>query len=147
MTIAQIPHVIRPAEEGDLNFIRSSWLRTYATSNFRRYMTREVYYTGHGELVDDILQRCNALIAANPEDPSQIYAYIVFELYGDVLVLHFVYVKDVYRKLGFCGKLISLLQSGAKSRVTISSHANECFRFIDKKYNVLYNPYFLWRKK
>ena len=147
MTTTKIPHFVRPMTEGDLNFIRNSWLKSYALSNFRRYMTPQVYYSEHSDLVNDLLPKASTLLACDPEDETHIYAYICFELCGDVLVIHYCYVKELYRKLGLASKLISLIQDSASSSVTIATHANELFPPLEKKFRIIYNPYFVWRKR
>lgn len=146
MSQNRIPHVLRGALGSDHNFIRSSWLKSYAISNFRKYMIPQVYYSEHAEVVNQVLTNAEVLLAVDPEDFNHIYAYVVFELCGDIVIIHYAYTKELYRKLGFCSKLVTEIKEASPKKVLIATHANEHFPHLEKKFNLVYNPYQLFRR-
>lgn len=147
MNPQKIPHLVRGLLSSDLNFIRSSWLKSYAISHFRKYMNPQVYYSEHSDIVNSILPNCEVLIAVDPEDINHIYSYVVFEMCGDILIIHYAYTKEIYRRFGFCSKLIKMIKEASPKRVFISTHANEFFPFLEKKFSLIYNPYQFLRRR
>lgn len=143
MALQHPRHILRAGRPGDLNFIRSSWIKSYATSHFRRFITKEIYFDNHTDLVNELLLKSLCLVASNQDDEDQIYSYCVFEPRAEILVIHYAYTKEVYRALGFCTKLIASVISSVNPSVIISTHANDKFPPLEKRFRILYNPYFL----
>lgn len=140
-------HLVRPGCENDLNFIRNSWIKSHATSDFRRYMTKQVYFDNHTSLVNSLVPYCKAAIACDEEDANHIFAYVVYESFNDVLIIHYTYTKEVYRGLGIASKIIETIKNSVPHKVVMATHANEMFPFLERKHKLLYNPYLLWRKR
>lgn len=104
------PFTFRDAEEGDTNFILSSWLKSFRDSEFAKEMSNAVYFAGHQRLVKDAIARSRIVVAVNPGDPRQIYGWICFEQKGDYQVLHYFYVKEIYRGFGLGTKLFNYIR-------------------------------------
>lgn len=91
--------VIRPANESDINFIYSTWIKSFRTgSGLGLASGKYVYFTLYQFMIDQILHRkeCEATVAADPSDPLVIYGYIVHE----PGVLHYAFTKEAFRRLG-----------------------------------------------
>lgn len=98
---------VRHATEGDVGFIFNSWLKSYRSSSFSKFIPGPVYFDHHHKVIEAILKRATVLVACNPKDNNQIYGYLVFEQQLDVFVGHYTYVKDAYRKMGVLGLLLN----------------------------------------
>lgn len=139
------PHRIRQAKPSDLNFIRDSWLKGHGASAFSKYMPkREVYFKNHTPIVNGILDRASVLLCVNPEDLDQIFSYMVFEIIGNAMIIHFIYTKDVYRKLGLASILIDSIRKQMFDPSIMCTHSTECFPFLREKFGIIYNPYLIW---
>src|SRR4051794_27887930 len=62
----------RPATEGDLPFIRNSWLQTYLHSPLCFGVHRDVYYPAYRAIINDILSRSAVTMACDPDDPDHL---------------------------------------------------------------------------
>jgi len=130
--------IIRPYKEGDLNFILSTWLKSYydaLTQYSKRAQARlapphEVFFSEHQKKIKERLKASSVFILTTAEDLDQIIGYIVYE--GDCL--HFCYVKAPFRKMGVARRLKEKLLS-----VKQYSHHTTYSRYVAKDF--IYNPY------
>lgn len=128
----------RQAREGDINFILSTWLKSYWES-LKRYATggqfvpiprAEVFYKEHQEKIKHLLKDATVVVCNPPDDENQIIGYLVYK--GDCL--HFCYVKNVFRRIGIANKLMAL----APGLKTYSHHTTYARHITG---GMTYNPY------
>lgn len=81
------------------------------------------------------MNRSSASIACSPEDPDVIVGYLVYE----PKTIHYVYVKEAFRKLGICRRL--LVEAGLFEG-TIATHMTFKGRRILLQMGYIYAPYF-----
>lgn len=95
---------IRQGVVDDAAFIFSTWLRSYAGSSyFARKIPRKTFFAYHHQIIERIIARNATVLVATPEDdPSTILGYLVHE--GPVL--HYIYTKGPFRRLGIASRLI-----------------------------------------
>lgn len=96
------PLKVRRASSDDLRFIHSSWHTTFWKTNAKRTTEWSVYKDEMDQRIDRLLARSETLVATAAEVPDEILGYAVLE--GDVL--HFAYVKSVYRGMGIAKGLV-----------------------------------------
>lgn len=140
MTTENLPLTIRHAHDGDIPFIFSSWLKSFRESGFMaRGVPNTIYFTNHHKILQKLVQRSKVFIACDPKDTSNIYGYVVAETIDNTFVLHFIYVKQSFRKLGV-GKALfnSFEHNGSASCCSHLTKAGEKFLL---KYNIIYHPY------
>jgi len=109
--------LIRPLElEGrETGFVLDSWNRAVARDPIwaaqvgRRGVARtpippslSLYY--HDIILKKILTKCTLLVACDPDDPDVIWGYVAFN--AENPVLHFVYVKGAFRRMGIGTRLL-----------------------------------------
>ena len=153
------PFHMRPPMQGDIQFILSSWLKSFRNSEFANYIPNKLYYEFHGSLVKNIIARSLVSILCDVEDPEHVYGYVVYELLGDVFILHYIYIKYNFRNLGLCrtalkavypqfGNVESFITHPDKvlSRI-VNNEIKKTSFFIKKRddYKLIYNPFALIR--
>ena len=109
--------LIRPLELGgrEAGFVLDSWTRAVARDPIwrsevgNRGVARtpippslSLYY--HDIILKKILANCTLLVACDPEDPDVIWGYVAFDPKDPVL--HFVYVKGAFRRMGIGTRLM-----------------------------------------
>lgn len=97
--------VLRAAEEGDLNFIRKTWITEYMSSHWARTMGKPNYIAEQWKVRDRLLSRGTLLIAGRESEPTSIAGWVCTE--GQKV--HFIYVKERWRKLGVARMLLAPL--------------------------------------
>lgn len=128
---------IRPATEGDLPFIVDSWMRSYSKSVT---VARPIYDRFQRELIERLLKASTVLVACNSESPSQLFGYVVAQRRGAVVVLHYVYVKQIFRHFGIAAALLSHV--GAQGRCQYT-HRTKKGESLARKLGAHFNPYLL----
>lgn len=93
-------------ESADLNFIYSSWLKSYLSS--KDNVEKRDYFKTETAKIDDVLSREGAkvLMAVSVDDENLIFGYVVAEILPKVNYLHYIYVKQVFRELGIARALV-----------------------------------------
>ena len=121
---------IRCGRDSDLSFMIQSWLRSHCRSDFARRIPRPHYMANHHGIVVQLmlnsaqsngqnsatergivdcinsgkeLKSGGVWVACNPDDPDQIFGYLV----GEPRVLHYIYVKAPFRRNGIARKLVA----------------------------------------
>lgn len=130
--------IIRPHKEGDINFILSTWLRSYYDSlthyskkaQARIAPPNEVFFEHHQAKIKQVIPDCEIRILTTEEDQNQIIGYIVYQ--KDTL--HFCYVKAAFRKMGVAKKLKEKALG-----LTCYSHHTTYSKYVAKE--LTYNPY------
>jgi hypothetical protein len=122
---------IRSMEESDVNFIFSSWLKSYR--NTQKYVDSTIYFEGQHKLIEHILGNSDVYIAALDEDPDTIIGYAVVS--GETL--HWCYIKSTYRNLGFARIILDVAFKGEEPK--FYSHFMPSVYFLCK--NAKFNPY------
>lgn len=134
--------VVRERQQSDEGFVAQSWVDTFRGSDasLRRiepgFFNRSVY-----PRVEEILKRAEVRIAGPADDELTIYGFAVLE-HG---IVHMVYVKKAWRKLGIAQALLS----GVDLASSVWSTQSQDFReWIRHKYTLAgYRPFWLQERK
>lgn len=96
---------IRGGLETDLKFVYATWLKgLYFGNDWFREIDQDIYFKAYHKVIERILAKPKALVwvAHLIEDPDVILGYSVTE--GPIL--HFVFVKEAWRRMGLACDLI-----------------------------------------
>ena len=137
---------LRPMIEDDLPFLFNSWLKSYRFSHFGEKITTTIYFEDHHKVIDNILKNNQVVMACSPEDPSQLYGYIVVGREDDILVLHFIYVKHTFRNMGI-GKTLLDAVGHSSDVASVYTHHTRMADKLSAKYNFVYHPYLMFNIK
>lgn len=129
---------IRPFGPDDVNFIMDFWLRTYYSKLTGYKPSSKVFFSCHQKQIEKLNSSglINCQIACLPEDENVILGFAVF---GGDYTLHYVGVKESFKRLGVCKHLLRSIYKD-RSEVTVS-HWTKDIQYIQKIYKVNYNPY------
>ncbi len=131
---------IRPASEGDINFIFSSWLKSYRDSFFANCISTTVYYAEHHKVVERLLKSCEVYVACSDTDISELYGFICGERVDGILVIHYTYVKHNFRWLGIGRKLFEQFNHDGVG-AGIYTHLTKSSRPLANKFGFVHSPY------
>lgn len=137
-----LPISIREAQEGDIPFLFSSWLKSYRSGLLPRQVDNTIFFSEHHKVVEKLLNRSKTLIAVDPDDPATIYGWLCFERIDGLFVLHYVYIKHTFRAMGVMRQLMLATEQDFKL-AGLFSHMTKIFERLSLKYNLVYNPYLI----
>lgn len=108
---------VRDAEPGDEGFVYNSWLRSYRDAPAVNGTPSAVYYRYHHPLLEALLARpeVSVLVACDPSSPDRIHGWLCSEPAGTVLVCHYAYVKQIWRRKGIGSLLLAHAAEGRES--------------------------------
>ena len=134
---------LRPIIEDDTAFIFNSWLKSYRFSHFGEKITNTIYFAEHHKVIERLIDNSKVLVACNPEEPSQVYGYIIGEEVDGIFVLHFIYVKHIFRNMGV-GKTLLDAWGHDKEKAGVYTHHTRMADKLAAKYNFVYHPYLMF---
>lgn len=122
---------LRPMTQNDRAFVIDSWLESYWRARAYKYgIARPQYKSGQAERIEAALFRSSVEVLEEP-DSHLIIGYIVRES----LILHWVYVRSSFRRLGIASGLV-------RDRCSWYTHdSNAIGRKFIEKFKLKYNPY------
>lgn len=142
-----IPILIRPARLSDTPFILASWLNHYKNhSYFAKRISGKIFYPAHEKVVKHILAKPGAtmLLAVDPardDGPEVLLGFMIYEACEfERPVIHFVYVKQDFRRMGIAASLI--IRSDIDITKTVFTHWTYDVDMIIRDHEgMTYNPY------
>jgi ribosomal protein S18 acetylase RimI-like enzyme len=124
----------------DTNFLYNSWLKSFRESI--NCIENEIFFKNHTKLLDKILKVSEVFIACNPEDEDQIFGYVVRQKLGEISIIHYIYVKHTYRRLGFGNMMMDLFKAG-QDIPHVTTHHTRMMDVVGEKWNLVFDPYLL----
>lgn len=122
---------LRRASLDDLKFVRDSWLQSYRKGGFAPEVAFPLYQRGQGELVARLAGNYAPVVAYATAVPDEICGWVC----GFQGVVHYVYVKQAYRRM----KIASQLVDGC----TEYTHETRAGKRLFAKLGLKFNPYVL----
>lgn len=123
---------LRYATADDLRFVKDSWFESFRRGGFAPEIGFDLFSEGQRNLIDDTVQKMDTRVAFPEKTPDEIIGWIGAEKE----VVHYLYVKHAYRKMGFADRLIELC-----GPFKFYSHKTKVGLELAKKHGFRYNPY------
>lgn len=126
--------VLRPGIVADRPFIAAAWFKSF--QKHAPEVGFDVYKAGQGALIDRLLERSAVVTAAVELGPDleELVGFVAWE--GPAI--HYVYVKQAFRRLGIGARLLKLPESPLWH-----THETHTWRKLSGKPHTRYNPYLL----
>lgn len=134
--------IIRDARPDDVNFIYATWLNSYRSDSWiGASCFKEVFFRNYSRVIDRILAHpeCSVRVAARKDDESVIFGYCVYEPEA----LHYVFVKECFRKWGVAKSLVEPIQ---KSLKYFTHRTHTATPIIGRCLGFQYNPFLLFQQ-
>lgn len=132
--------------EEDEAFIYTTWIKIYHQVEPINFCDNQTYLPNQRAMIKKLITNAQVLVACTPEDPNSIIGYIVFDFVGDILVLHWLHIKAIFRRFGLARDMIKQLYPRAKIDPIICTHMFRSFKSLRNKYSLYFDPYFNTRK-
>lgn len=101
-----LPIVLRPidrANDGEMNLVLDSWVRSGEKSRLGEVAPKTVFRQGHMRVIVRLLRECEVTVAELPDVPGLAIGWACW----DSDATHYVYVKTAYRRQGVANALLS----------------------------------------
>lgn len=136
----------RYREECDAPLVFNSWCSgvrgKYPLSNVDSGSFKEFHRL---VLLESLVERCGVRIACSVEDRDFVFGWCVSELVGDTYVVHFVYVKEIFRGFGIAKSLLMDNEEYRESRKSFFTFKTPSSSMVKKVIDAKYDPYRVFR--
>ena len=131
---------LRQANQNDFNFVANSYLKSYRHGPETKHLINDIYFDVYKERLNKMLDSGQVTVACSPEDPDQILGYLIHGLAHGKSVLHYIYVKHTFRRLGVARALLAATIPEFGMRMTMCTHTARRFNDLRDKYKLIYSP-------
>lgn len=117
-----LPHRIRPAVDADVALVTNAWVQEFRHAPAARFIRNADYYADQRTLIYRLLRASETLVACAPDDENHLFGFVTF---GPGMLVHWVYVKDSYRRIGLGDALLEAAFPGRDIAATplFATHA------------------------
>lgn len=115
MSTEQLPIILRPATQDDVNFVLNSWLKSFKESSWFN-ISGKPYWRGHRLLILKLMRTKELTIACMKDDTNAIVGWSCTE----PGVIHYVYVKRPFRRFGVAKTLLAWAYAPGEYNKSIS---------------------------
>jgi hypothetical protein len=137
------PYVLRSMVPDDEAFIFTSWIKGFHQVTPMNFCPSSVYLPQQRLIITRLLETATTLVACLPEKPDDIIGYIVYEIVGGLMVVHWMYVKSLFRHNTVATSILQSLYPGVTTDPIVVTHNFNAFRDVRHRFNIQYDPYFL----
>ncbi len=127
-------HVLRGIEPDDFAFVKRRWAGEMRHAPWSRGVPGSVYWGSQYKTIEALLLQSSTILAVDPADSQHLYGVIVFHRAQVRAILHWLFVKAEYRKLGLAKALLAAAFGDARplhlTQVTtfVAEHPELCER-------------------
>lgn len=131
--------LLREPDEDEKGYIISSWCKSNRLAPAHKNTRSSVYFPEHKAIILNLLDKSEVVCAAHKTDRSQMYAWACFSKKINTPILHYLFVKETFRNLGFGKSLLDLVGKGP----IVTTHRTLEFDAFAMKVDLdfIYNPY------
>lgn len=138
---SDVPYMIRNVHPKDVPFVTNSWLKSFRGSGEAHRIKNTFYFSDGHKVLEEIIPQSVVVVLCDRVDPNQILGYLCYTMYDTCMVLHYVYLKAPFRKMGLASQLIRWAVQSEKPPVVFYTHLTKKFdRIARKKKGWYYRP-------
>lgn len=136
--------MLREPTANDAAFVLSTWLNSCRNTKLVNGVPNSLYFSHYGEVIRHILNKSTTVVACSTEDDDLLFGFSVFEMTPTRQVVHYIYVKELYRSLGIGQRLAEVALLGSPGMKVEFSHTSKSGRKFARHYaGARYNPFLL----
>jgi len=95
-------------------------------------------------VITTLLATASCLVIAAADEPTLIHSYIIYDLVADVAVIHYIFTKYSYRRIGLARMLLDYVAADQEA-VSVYTHRTRAGDALASSYrNSIYDPYMLF---
>ncbi len=130
----------RPYKEQDFNFIANSYLKSYRSGPEAKHMVNDVYFPEYKDRLQTMLKDGKVTIVCAESDEDQIIGYAIHSSLHAWGILHYVYVKYPFRRMGIARLVINTVLPDWGVRMTLCTHLPKNWSELSKKHKLFFDP-------
>ena len=144
--MTRVPVLLRLGAQGDIPFITSSWLHSFRDGQAVQSCPNRLYFANQHKIMEALIPRSTIVVAVNEEDHDQILGWACFEKQSGAVVLHFLYVKNHFRRLGLAKQIVDILLDAEDVATVFYTHRTPVVDRVKlDRTKWVYNPFLVWR--
>lgn len=135
--------VVRFATPDDMGLIHSSWYKAVRETEPNNLIPVERFKPHMNRTIQSALKTGSVLVMCHPDEPSEILGWVAYEWVAGVLLVHWIYVRRIWRGIGLAGWMMNQIDEQWRSVPIIATQPGP-IASLHKAFNkIVYDPYIL----
>lgn len=109
--------LVRFGHDIDVGMVTSDWLKSFRDGYFNATVPNRVYYSQHHKILENLLEKSTVLVLCNANNPAQALGWMCYEVDANILIIHYIYVKEIFRRQGLATKLVKYVMDNKSLNV------------------------------
>lgn len=116
----------------DLPFVLKSWIRSYARSSYAGPYDHEILPKAIKATILKLIARQSVklVIVSNSDNPDQIWGFVCYQTNQEYPILHFLYVKELFRGMGLGLGMVALAKENKHGFLRYTFRTQACNKFL-----------------
>ena len=131
---------LRPATPNDFNFIANSYLKSYRYGPETKHLINDIYFDVYKEKLNHMMATGKVTVVCSVEDADQIMGYLISGTAHGKSVIHYVYVKHLFRRMGVAKRLLNAIVPELGKSLVMCTHTARRFTELRETYKLIYTP-------
>jgi len=127
----ELPISIRPMQPGDVPLVLNSWLKSYRDCPASWGTGNDDYFRTQKTVISKLMTKCNVAIACDPQDDDQIFGWLAWEDSKEDIVVHYIFVKHIFQRMGVARRLWEHASPG--QRDVVATHMGPAANGLKEK--------------
>lgn len=136
--------LMRTMNQDDLPFFIDTYINAiYFNSYVFQDVRHKIFEASRKPILKELLNKSKVVVLCHENEPTEIVGWIMWDHWETTLVVHFIYVKSMYRNKGFARALLD--ETGyeiGKRAIWCSSWSNSVSKkwSLNRRYKLYYYP-------
>lgn len=130
-------------KDTDKDFLYNSWLKSYKhNSYFAKRIRNSIFFPNHERIINHLISKptVKVFITCPKNDEDTILGYLVCDTSTDDHVIHFVFVKDAFRRMGIMKEMLKEASINTK-RIVFTHWTMPVDEIFKNNEDMVYDPY------
>jgi hypothetical protein len=135
-------------ESEDEGFVYAPWISSLRGHPPFKFMTYHEFSRMQRQTIDDLRARegVRVLIAVEEKVGEPKFGWICYEWQRPVFVLHYVYIRNIYRKKRIASRLLEKVGVVIGETPIVATALTKAITYHIERWKLDFNPYAGWRK-
>jgi len=118
-------------------------MKSYRSQKIYQAVPNQLFYIEMSKVIDNLLTRAEVLMITPSDNTDQFIGFICYETIGNNVILHYIYVKHLFRKMGIASDIVKDVIPYLSSKPVLYSHVSRIPEATLDKYKLIFNPFIL----
>jgi len=135
-------------EDEDEGFVYRHWIDSLRPQPPYRHMRYGEFSRQQRKVIEELLDRphVEVMLAVEQKCGEPKFGFICYEWRGPILILHYIYLRDLYRRKRIATRLLQFAGARLGKTPIVASTWTKQISYYEDRWNIQFNYFLAWRR-